>query len=97
MSLRAQDLRWQSGGARWVRIRMLMITDDEVQGRRLYKRRNTIVVKTPLELIVHLESAQHMMSTIVLGGRFAFDSDLEKALRDLYPHLGIVRLETEAN
>ncbi len=97
MNLRAEDLRWQSGGARWARIRMLMLTDDDVEGRRLQKRRNTIVVRTPLELIVLIESTAQTMSTIVLAGRFARDVELETSLRELYPELGIVRLEPEAN
>ncbi len=97
MNLRAEDLRWQSGGARWVRIRMLMLTDDDIQGRRLQKRRNTVVVGTPLDLIVLLESTQQTMSTIVLAGRFACDPEVESTLRELYPELGIVRLEPEAN
>lgn len=76
---------------------MLMLTDDEIEGRRLQKRRNTLVVGTPLELIVLLESTQHTMSTIVLAGRFAVDDELKNSLHELYPELGIVRIEPEAN
>ena len=96
MNLRAEDLRWQSGGARWARIRMLMLTDDEIEGRR-QKRRNTRVVGTPLELIALLETTHHMMSTIVLAGRFAADEALHGSLHELYPELGIVRIEPETN
>jgi hypothetical protein len=81
---------------RWRAIRTLVITDDRGQQLRLRERDDTIVVGTPLELIVALEAAHRLVSTVVLAGRFVLDHDLAGFLRDFYPELGVDGLGVEA-
>lgn len=95
MNAHAEDLRGDAL-ARWQRIRTLIITDDRSQQVRLRERHDTIVVGTPLELIVALEQAHRLVSTVVLAGRFVLDQDLAGFLRDFYPELGVDWLGAEA-
>jgi hypothetical protein len=97
MNLRAGDLRWQTGASRWSRIRVLVISDDAGQRRRLAERRNILVVSTPLELLFALENNDQLISTVMLAGRFVNDGDLATFLGETYPQLGIDWLGAEAN
>ncbi len=97
MNLRAGDLRWQTGGSRWSRIRTVVISDDAGQRRRLAERRHTAVVATPLELVFALEEAGRMVWTIMLGGRFVLDHDLVAFLGETYPQIGVDWLGVETN
>lgn len=97
MNMRAGDLRWQTGPLRWSRIRTVIITDDSGQPGRLAERRDTAVVRTPLELLFALEEGATVVSRIILAGRFVFDHDLAAFLQDNYPQVGLARLSAEAN
>src|SRR5436190_2049108 len=59
MSLRAGDLRWQTGASRWSKVRTLVITDDAGQRRRLAERRDTVAVGT-LIVLVHSALADRL-------------------------------------
>lgn len=52
--------------------------------------KNTFVVTTPLDMIIRLEQAPHLFSTIVLAGAFAANRELESFLREFYPGVLIV-------
>lgn len=92
MHVSAQDLRWQSGTTRCLRIRRLVITDDEAQGQQLAERRDTAVVATPRELMFLLAGDHRLVATVVLAGRFAFDDELAALVHAECPELGVERL-----
>lgn len=50
------------------------------------------VVRTMLDMVAALERRHDAISTVILGGDFARDRDVETFLRETYPSLEIVAL-----
>ena len=56
---------------------------------------NTFVVATPLDMIMRLEAAPDLISTIVLAGVFAANRELALFLREFSPRVHVVECVTE--
>ncbi len=75
-----------SGTGNWHTFTNVIITSEP--GERCETVDGALVVRTPLDLILLLETDQ-MVSEVVLAGTYADNSTLLAFLRDLYPRLPI--------
>ena len=68
--------RWQT----------LVVTTRETES----SWRDAPIVRTLLDMITWLERASGAIATLVLGGEFARDRDIETFVRESYPSIALV-------
>jgi hypothetical protein len=83
---------WPSGTGKWSKVRTVIVSADREHREQLRQqlRADTIVVATPLELISSLEDSGSLVTTIILAGAIAKNSELTSFLCESYPTLQVL-------